>query len=93
MSKIVIQQTNKQTRWHLSANELYRPNDRRLSAKLVPTFADTLLRGQHNGSLLLYSKFPGPDPLHFFQAAPQLYSRGRVDPVRDPLLLKKVSSA
>jgi hypothetical protein len=30
----------KLTPWSGSANELYRPSDRRLSAKLVPTFAD-----------------------------------------------------
>jgi hypothetical protein len=30
--------------WPKSASELYRPNDRRLSAKLVTTFAD---RGYH----------------------------------------------
>jgi hypothetical protein len=29
-----------QTPWPESANELYRPSDRRLSAKSVPTFAD-----------------------------------------------------
>jgi hypothetical protein len=29
----------------------------------------------------------------FFQVAPQLYSRGRVDPVPDPLLLRKPGSA
>jgi hypothetical protein len=32
------------TPWSESASELYRPSDRRLSAKLVPTFAD---RGCH----------------------------------------------
>jgi hypothetical protein len=32
------------TQWLESAIELYRPSDRRLSAKLVPTFAD---RGCH----------------------------------------------
>jgi hypothetical protein len=32
------------TPWYKSANELYRPSDRRLSAKLVPTFS---LRGCH----------------------------------------------
>jgi hypothetical protein len=31
---------NKQTRWSESASELYRPSDRRLSAKWLPTFAD-----------------------------------------------------
>jgi hypothetical protein len=28
----------------------------------------------------------------FFQVAPQLYSRGRVDPVSDPLVLRKSGS-
>jgi hypothetical protein len=28
------------------------------------------------------------EPLLFFQVAPQLYPRGRVDPVPDPLLLR-----
>jgi hypothetical protein len=31
---------NKQTPWFQSASELYRPSDRRLSAKLVPNLAD-----------------------------------------------------
>jgi hypothetical protein len=30
----------KKTPWPESASELYHPSDRRLSAKLVPTFAD-----------------------------------------------------
>jgi hypothetical protein len=30
----------KKTPWSKSANELYRPSDRRLSAKWLPTFAD-----------------------------------------------------
>jgi hypothetical protein len=34
----------KQTPWSESASELYRPSDRRLSAKWFPTFAD---RGCH----------------------------------------------
>jgi hypothetical protein len=38
--KIHVKQTNKQTPWSESASELYRPSDRRLSAKLVPTFAN-----------------------------------------------------
>jgi hypothetical protein len=31
---------NKQTPWSESASELYRPSDRRLAAKWLPTFAD-----------------------------------------------------
>jgi hypothetical protein len=33
-------QTNKQIPWSESASELYRPSDRRFSAKWLPTFAD-----------------------------------------------------
>jgi hypothetical protein len=40
------------TPWSECANELYRPSDRRLSAKLLPNFADRMVsRGQRNGSL------------------------------------------
>jgi hypothetical protein len=37
--------------------------------------------------------FSGPEPLLFIQVAPQLTSRGWVDPVPDPLLLRKSGSA
>jgi hypothetical protein len=43
-------------------------------------------RGQRDGSLLPYSRFSRHEPLLFYQVAPQLYSRGWVDPVPDPLL-------
>jgi CBS-domain-containing membrane protein len=36
--------TKKKTPWSESTSELYRPSDRRFSAKLLPTFAD---RGCH----------------------------------------------
>jgi hypothetical protein len=39
------------TPWPESTSELYRPSDRRLSAKLVPTFADSeVSRSQRSGS-------------------------------------------
>jgi hypothetical protein len=38
-AKKITQNQNKQTLWPGSASELYRPSVRRLSAKLVPTFA------------------------------------------------------
>jgi hypothetical protein len=69
-------------------------SDCRLSAKLVPTFAD---RGCH-----VVSVTDPPDHIFgfldrsgyfFFQVAPQLYSRGWVGPVPDPLLLRKCGSA
>jgi hypothetical protein len=44
-------------------------------------------RGQRDGSVQAFSRFSRQEPLLFYQVAPQLYSRGRVDPVSDPLLL------
>jgi hypothetical protein len=43
-------------------------------------------RGQRDGSLRPYSRFYRQQPLLFYQVASQLYSRGWVDPVPDPLL-------
>jgi hypothetical protein len=43
-------------------------------------------RGQRDGSLRPYSRFSRQEPLLFYQVAPQLYSRGWVDPIPDPLL-------
>jgi hypothetical protein len=63
--------TNKQTPWPESASELCRPSDRPFSAKLVPTFADRVPRGQRDGSLRPYSRFPRPEPLLFYQVAPR----------------------
>jgi hypothetical protein len=41
----------KKIMWPESATKLYRPSDRRLSAKLAPTFADTgVSRSQRGGS-------------------------------------------
>jgi hypothetical protein len=42
--------------------------------------------GQRDGSLWQYSRFSRQEPLLFYQLAPQLYSRGWVDPVPDSLL-------
>jgi hypothetical protein len=63
--------------WSESASELYRPSDRRLSAKLVPTFAD---RGCHVVSVTnpygCILGFLDRSLYFFFQVAPQLNSRG-----------------
>jgi hypothetical protein len=91
---ITKQTNNKQTPWSESASELYRPSDHRLSAKLVLTFAD---RGCHVVSVTDTSgrilEFLDRSRCFFFQAAPQLYSRGQVDPVPGPLLLRKSGRA
>jgi hypothetical protein len=75
------------TPWSESASELYRPSDRSFSAKCLPTFAD---KGCHVVSVTdpsgRISQFSRQEPLLFYQVAPQLYSRGWVDPVPDPLL-------
>jgi hypothetical protein len=67
----------KRTRWPESASELYRPRDRRLLAKLVPTFADRVC---HVVSVTNpYGRIVGfldRSRYFFIQAAPQLYSRG-----------------
>jgi hypothetical protein len=63
--------------------------------KLVPTFADRLVsRGQHNGSPrpLISAIYTGA-ATYFIHVAPQLTSRGWVDPAPDPLLLRKSGSA
>jgi hypothetical protein len=68
---------NKLTPWPESASELHRASDRRLSAKLVPTFAN---RRCHEVSVTdAYGRILGfldRNRYFFFQVAPQLYSRG-----------------
>jgi hypothetical protein len=66
----------------------------RLSAKLVPTFADWrchMVRATDPQGRIL--GFLNRSRYFLFQAAPQLYSRGWVDPVPDPLFLRKSGSA
>jgi hypothetical protein len=65
-----------------------------MSAKLVPNFADRACRvvsaTDPHGRIL---GFLDRSCYYFFQVAPPLYSRGWVDPVPDPLLLRKSCSA
>jgi hypothetical protein len=67
----------KKSPWPESASELYRTSDRRLSANLVPAFAD---RGCQVVSVTdpysLILGFLNRSRYFFFQVAPQLYSRG-----------------
>jgi hypothetical protein len=88
------QELIKTTPWPESVSELYRPSDRHLSEKLVPTSA---ARERHMVSVTYpYDRILGSldrSNYFFFQEVPQLYSRGWVDPVRDPLLLRKSGTA
>jgi hypothetical protein len=63
--------------WPESTRELYRPSDRRMSAKLVPTSAD---RGRHVVSVTdpfgRIIGFLDRNRCFFLQVPPQLYSRG-----------------
>jgi hypothetical protein len=82
------------TLWPESVNELCRLSDSCLSAKLEPNSAE------RNCHMLSVTDLCGRN-LEFldrgrcflFQVAPQLYSRGWVDPVRDPLHHRKSHSA
>jgi hypothetical protein len=65
--------------------------DRCLLAKLVPTFEDRgVSHGQCGRSPMAVISIFFLDQSHyfFFQVTPQLYSRGWVDPIPDPLLRK-----
>jgi hypothetical protein len=69
-------QTNKQTNSWPEYSELYRPRNRHLSVKLVPTFVD---RGCHVVSVtILYGRILGfldQSCYIFFQEIPHLYSQ------------------
>jgi hypothetical protein len=76
------------TPWPYSASELYRPSDRRLCQLAdrgcrVVSAADPY---DSNLGILDWSRY------YFFPASPQLHSRV-LDPVPDPLLLRKSGSA
>jgi hypothetical protein len=62
----ILPSASHKTPWPESASELYRPIHRRLSAKLVPTFANRgRPRGYRDGSLRPYSRISRPEPLLF----------------------------
>jgi hypothetical protein len=83
----------KQIPWPQPASELYRPSDRRLSTKLVPIFVDRGCRVvSASDPYGLFLGFLDQCSYFFFQATPQLHSRGLVDPVPDPLLRKSGSA-
>jgi hypothetical protein len=69
-SKWTLTPPQEKTQWPESSSELYRSSDRRLSAKLVPTFTDT---GCHVISvtdlLRQYSWFSKPEPLLFLPSS------------------------
>jgi hypothetical protein len=49
--------------------------------------------GKPDGSLRMFSLISRLDMVLFFQVTPQLYSRGWVDPVPEPLLVSKSGNA
>jgi hypothetical protein len=90
----VQHQQNKQTPWPDTASELYRPSDSRLSAKLVPTFADrgcSVVRAED--PLRPYFRISRPKPLLFLPGSSSIVLTRLSDPVPDPLHLRKSGSA
>jgi hypothetical protein len=87
--------SEKQTPWPESVSELYRPSDRRLPVKLVPTFAVRGVSRSQSGGFPtpVISTFWTGDATFSFQVAHQLYLRGWVDPVLDSILPRKSGSA
>jgi hypothetical protein len=86
----IYNKQTEQTPWSESASELYRPSDRCLSGKLVLNFVDrechVVSMTDPSGRIL---GFLDRCRYFSFQIFPQLYSRGWVDTVPIPLLLKK----
>jgi hypothetical protein len=80
--------------WLWSASELCRPSDRRLLAKSCQLLRieGVAWSAQRIPPIVSLGFLDGSRYL-FFQVAPQLSSRGWVDPVPDPLLLGKSGSA
>jgi hypothetical protein len=67
---ITLEFIKKKTLWPEFASELYRPSDRRLSAKLIQTFADRgVSRSYREGSLLPYSWISRPKSLLFISSS------------------------
>jgi hypothetical protein len=67
-----------------------------VSERTIPTERPTRIGGVEWSLWRIprpYSRISWPEPLLFYQAAPQLYSRGWVDPVPDLLLVRKSGSA
>jgi hypothetical protein len=81
-------ETNKQTNSMVWVRERTTPTERPpLVGEVIANFCgERVPRGQRNGSLRPCSRFSRQEPLLFYQVHPQLYSRGWVDPVPDPLL-------
>jgi hypothetical protein len=78
------------TPWPELAKELYRPSDRRLSAKLVPTFADGGPLDQRDGSLLPYSQISRPEPLLFLSSSSSLVLTRLSGPRSRPTTSQKI---
>jgi hypothetical protein len=78
--------------WPESESELYRPRDRRVSAKLVPTFLD---RGCHvvsvmDGSLRPYSRLSRREPLLVLPSSPSVVLTRLSGPSSRPTTSQKI---
>jgi hypothetical protein len=85
---------NKQTPWPESASTLYRPSDHRLSAKLVPIFADkechvVSVMGLYSHNLICYIGAATFSSKYLLNCT----HKAEWTPIPDPLLLRKSGSA
>jgi hypothetical protein len=75
---------------HKSARELYRPSDRRYSAKLVPTFADGMIsRSQRGGSPRAVISVSRPELLLFLPSSSSIVLTRLSAPLSRPTTSQK----
>jgi hypothetical protein len=90
-SALALSSTNKVSGLSLGVNST--DSDRRLSVKLLPTFATEGCRAVSTVSYGRNLRFLDWSRYFFFQVAPQLHSWGWMDSFPDPLLLGKSGSS
>jgi hypothetical protein len=79
------------TPWPEPASELYRPSDRRLSTKLVPTFCGwRVTHGQRDASLRPYSGISRPELLLFLSNSSSVVLTRLSEPRSRPITSQKI---
>jgi hypothetical protein len=75
----------------LSASELYRERDRRLSVELMPTFEDGgVSRGQRGGSIQPYSRFSRPEQILSLPSSSSIVLTRLSGPRSRPITSRKI---
>jgi hypothetical protein len=90
MLKLSVPLPLKKLRGFYSASELYRPSDRRLSAKLVPTFADRGVAWSAQRIPRPLILFSSPEPLLFHSSSPSIILTRLSGPRSRPTTSQKI---